>query len=295
MNIYQHVKKYMNLYDYIKEYNFENIKVTDDTSAWIYYPEHNFIYNKLWIAQSQSIPCGPMNVYPNNYPIVFKPIINLFGMSRGFKIINNEKEYDENVKDGFFWEEFLKGQHYCVDLIVVKGEVKFYSALRSIPSDNGSFEYHESIPEFELPEHIKFWINQYLEGYTGPINIELINGLIIEAHLRLNGDFQLYNKDFVASLDNLYKTGIWDLENFIIEKKYLIPIFVKKNIGEEELEIMKEKIYQISKQFKLNSLLVDDINSDTQSEYLSRAFMIDINDIINGFNIKKNLNLSEYI
>ena len=33
-----------------------------------------------------------MGVYPIKYPIVFKPIINLYGMSRGFMIINNEKE-----------------------------------------------------------------------------------------------------------------------------------------------------------------------------------------------------------
>ena len=67
MHIYQNVKKYMNLSDYIKKYNFKNIKVTDDTDAWIQNPDYNFIYNKLWIAQSQGISCGPMNVYPNKY------------------------------------------------------------------------------------------------------------------------------------------------------------------------------------------------------------------------------------
>ena len=294
MNIYQHVKKYMNLYDYIEEYNFKNIKVIDDTDAWIKNPDYNFIYNKLWIAQSQGISCGPMNVYPNKYPIVFKPIINLYGMSRGFKIITDEKEYDENIKDGFFWEEYLKGDHCCVDLIIVKGKVKFFSALRSIPSDNGSFEYHESIPEYELPEHITFWISEHLEEYTGPINIELINGLIIEAHLRLNGDFQLYNKEFVSSLDNLYETGSWDLLNFEIEKKYLIPIFVEKNISKNKLNIIEKNIFLASKKFKLNNLLVDNINSQTQSEYLSRAFMIDISNIIDGFYIKKKIFLNQH-
>lgn len=289
MNYYQHVQKYMNLNDYIEEYKFENIKITDDTDAWIQNPDHNFVYNKLWIAQSQGISCGPMNVYPNKYPIIFKPIINLYGMSRGFKIITSEKDYDESIKDGFFWEEYLKGEHYCVDLIIVKGKVNFFSALKSIPSDDGSFEYHESIPEYELPEHINFWIQEYLEEYTGPLNIELISGLIIEAHLRLNGDFQLYNKKFVSNLDKFYETGKWGLLNFEIKKKYLVPIFVEKNISEDKLQIIKKCIYENSKKFKLNSLLVDNIYSKTQSEYLSRAFMIDIDNIIDGLYIKKKI------
>ena len=69
-----------------------------------------------------------------------------------------------------------------------------------------------------------------------------------------------------------------------------VQIESKLDMMVRNLEIMKEKIYQISKKFKLNSLLIDDINSNTQSEYLSRAFMIDISDIINGFNIKKKNN-----
>ena len=61
--------------------------------------------------------------------------------------------------------EYLKG-NIIVNLIIVKGKVNF-SALKSISND-GSFEYHESIPEYELPEHINFWIQEYLDEYTGP-------------------------------------------------------------------------------------------------------------------------------
>lgn len=283
------VANYMNLYDYIKKFNFQNINIINDTQAWVKNPEHNFIYNKLWIAQSQGLQCGPMNVYPNSYPIVFKPIINLFGMSRGFKIINSEFEYDNNLKDGLFWEEYIEGEQFCVDLIIVNGEVKFCSALNSIPGINGSFFFHESIPDFCLPDHIKMWIKDYLPNYIGPLNLELINGLIIEAHLRLNGDFQLYDKNFVTSLDNLYKNKVWDLNNFVVKKKYLFPIFVKKDITQEKLKFMENQIVNLDKSYKFNSLLIDNIKSNCQSEYLSRAFMIDIDSISDGIKIQKYL------
>ena len=90
---------YKSYYNIISENNFSDRIPTNDTIAWLKYPDYQFVYNKLWIAQSQDLPCGPMNVYPDKYPIIFKPIINLIGMSRGFKIINNIEEYNLNLKD----------------------------------------------------------------------------------------------------------------------------------------------------------------------------------------------------
>ena len=209
-------------------------------------------------------------------------------MSRGFKIINNEEEYNNNIRDGFFWEEYLEGYHFCLDLIIVKGEIKFFSTIKSISGEKGTFLYHESILDYEIPPHIKYWIKHFMEDYTGAMNLEIINGLIIEVHLRLNGDFHLYNKNFVTNLDNLYEKGIWKLKNFKIKKKYLIPIFVSKDITQDKLILIKDKIIELSNKFKINSLMEDDINSNEQSEYLSRAFMIDVschhNEIINSLN-----------
>ena len=72
--------------------------------------------------------------------------------------------------------------------------------FKSIDGPNGSFEYHESIPNYKLPKHVKFWIETYFNDFTGPINIETIADSIIECHLRLNGDFHLYNDSFVKKL-----------------------------------------------------------------------------------------------
>lgn len=184
---------YKSLYEIINQNNFSNKISVNDSQGWIRNPDHQFIYNKLWVAQSQFIDCAPMEVYPQKYPVVFKPIINLIGMSRGFRKINNKDEYNKYLQDGFFWEDYLEGDHWCIDLVLNKGEILFYSCLLSHPGEDGSFKYHESLPDFVLPDHIKYWIMSFFEDYVGCMNIEVINGVIIEGHLRLNGDFHLYD------------------------------------------------------------------------------------------------------
>ena len=277
-------KQYKTLVDYINNLSLHNIKVTNDSSAWVEYPEFNFVYNKLWVAQSQEIESAPLGVYPNKYPIIFKPIINLLGMSRGFKKINNEKEYIENFKDGLFWEEYLEGEHNCIDLIIVKGDIKFYSCLKSYQNGSGTFKYHESLPDFKLPEHLIFWIKSYLSEYTGALNLETINGLIIECHLRLNGDFQLYDENFVKSLDNFYKNKTWEIKNFFLKKIYLVPIFIKKEDTKHEIyKFINNSFKDLKKKLTYNSILIDNIESLCQSEHFSRVFMVETN-CINSLN-----------
>ena len=269
------MKSYKSLVDYIKDCNLKNIKVTNDCMAWIEYPDFNFIYNKLWLANSQDIDAGPMGVYPIKYPVIFKPIINLFGMSRGFKIINNEEEYNKNIKDGFFWEEYLDGEHNCIDLIIQEGEVKFTSALKSFSDGEGGFIYHSSIPDFELPEHLIFWLKLHFGDYTGCLNIETINELIIEGHLRLNGDFHLYDENFVKHLDLFFMERKWNLD-FTIKKTNLLPIFVRKDFDMVNSENLKNKIIKILGINNIISFQQDNISSRCQSEWKSRLFMFEI-------------------
>ena len=185
-------KDYVSLNEFVEKYNLNEI-ITNDFDAWSKIKEYNFIYNKLWIAQSQNIESGPMGIEPNSYPIIFKPIINLFGMSRGFKVINDENEYNLYLKDGLFWMKYLIGNFYCIDLIIVNGLIKFYSCLQSFPNNDGTFKYHESLPDYILSDNIKIWIGKIFKNYTGCFNIEVIDNKIIEAHLRSAMENPLYN------------------------------------------------------------------------------------------------------
>lgn len=277
------MKYFDNLNKRIEKLNLNNI-ITNDIDAWEFYKDYNFLYNKMFICKSQELNFGPMGVKPKNYPIIFKPIINLFGMSRSFKIINNEIEYDNNIKDGLFWMDYLIGEQHCIDFVIVNGDIKFYSCLKSYKFTEGTFKYHESMPEYILPKNIELWIKNFLKNFTGCFNIEIINNIIIECHLRLNGDYNLYNDRFTIELNNLYNNNIWDL-NYSIKKIYIIPVFIEKNMN----IIESEDIITILHNYNCDNLIIDDINSIHQKETLSRYLIFDCNNLEKGLKAKNDI------
>jgi hypothetical protein len=158
--------------------------------------------------------------------------------------------------------------------------------LLSIDNTDGTFNYHESIPEYKLDLKIIDWIKINLKNYTGCLNLEIIDNNIIEAHLRLNGDFYLYNKDFVLELEKLYTKKQWNL-NYKIKKTYLVPIFVTSNLDINNIKF--DKILKLLKKYGAKSLRINNINSIHQKEGLSRLFMYDIYDIKKGLKLKKQI------
>lgn len=222
------MKQYKSLENILKQKNKEGLIPIYDTEAWTKLKPWNFVYDKLFIADSQGLPCGPWGTYPNKYPIIIKPIINLFGMSRGFHLIKNEKEYDLITNaDGHLWEEYLIGDNMTIDLIIINGEIIDYYPIRSIPGQNGSFKYHETLIDYQIPDNVKKWISDYLNDYVGVINMEVIGSYIIEMHLRLNNDFY-YDDTFISQLIRLYQFGKYQLTQNIRKKQqiYFFPIFV---------------------------------------------------------------------
>jgi hypothetical protein len=276
------VKKYQSLFDMLGDAHVEI--PCSDADAWVKFTDHHHIYNKLWIAEVQRLPCGPMGVYPNRYPVIFKPILNLYGMSRGTKIISNEEQYDENIRDGLFWEEYLQGTHRCIDLVVTDGQIHFISCLESVKGPViGTFDYHKSVPDYKLPNSIKNWIETIFDDYKGCINIETINDKIIECHLRLNGDAQLYDQSFADQLIN-FINGTSNSIQTKIDQKYIIPLFVKKGFSKLSND---EVITALCDQYGANSVHFDDPNSINQSEHMSRLLIFDIYDLQLGLELRE--------
>ncbi len=281
------IKDYKSIDDVIEDLGLENNIITTDFEAWELLPDYRHVYNKLELALAQDLEAGPMGIYPENYPIIMKPIINLYGMSRGFKIINSKEEYDKNISDGSFWMPYFKGEQINVDLIILNGKIKFYATLYSKDNGDGTFEYHQYLPDYKLGKKAKKWIKENLEGYNGCLNLEIIDDNIIEAHLRLNGDFYLYNDDFVKEVNNLYTNQTFRKKNFIKnESLFIFPIFVPNNIDMFK-NVNFDKILSYAKKYKVNSFRIDNINSEHQKKGLSRLFMYDIDDFNLGKRLKK--------
>ena len=222
----------------------------NDIDAWSYFPEFNWVYNKIKLCQSQKVLCGPIGTTPE-FPIIIKPIINLFGMGFGSRIINNISEYN-NSPPGYFWMPLLKGDHLSYDFILVRGKIQLYVCFKGHYDSErfGAFKFWETLPHNILPKSLEKWIANNLGGetpYTGCINFETINNIIIDCHLRMGDINQFHDNNIMENIIKVYKgIDIPDLSKYIIPKIYLVPIFIDYNskiyINSKELRDTCNKI-----------------------------------------------------
>lgn len=267
--------------------NYDNRFCINDISAWNRYSSHNIIYNKLQLADIQGLSNAPIPIYPNKYPVIIKPIINLYGMSRGLYKVNNLDEYEylinNNNLSGSFWETFLDGKQINVDIIMKEGKIIKYYGVESEPDVDGTFKYHKYIEDYILDKNIKDIIEELLDDYTGFLNIEIINNFIIEAHLRLNGDFFIFTKEHIDNLINFMKTG-----NFIdlpIIPTTFFPIFITDTTKE-----YKNINYYLKKNMEyLIDYQKDKIFGSCQGDKYKRCYYYITN------NFQKGLELQTYI
>lgn len=274
-----------NLPDRLFRLNIENI-LCNDIECWNFHKKHKKLYNKLWLAEIQNIECGPIGTIPNNFPIIVKPIINLYGMSRSFKICNNLHEYLNYQKDGCFWTPYFKGDNYNYDIIFDKGKILTYYTLISKPAINGTFSFHKYSPNEKLSTDIIKLLEMYFDKYSGPMNIEVIDNNIIEGHLRLNGDCYIYNDDFLYNLSKLINQEIYNL-NVNDSVIYLFPFFVNSNFNLKFLD--KEEIEDILLKNKCDLINWDNIKSNYQRSDLCRLCMYITNNYESGIKIRNEI------
>lgn len=211
----------------------ENVLIpTDDFDAWPWYPEHNWIYDKLRVARSQGLVCGPHGVAPPGFPVFSKPITNLKGMGVGSRVIISQEELAQYSMPGHFWMPLLEGSHVSTDCAIVKGKVKWLRHATGIPGPEGTFRYWtlhaEEMPE--LAAYLKKWVEKHMAAYTGVMNFESIGGTIIEAHLRFADQWcDLNGKGWIEALINLYAKGEWRYKDSDRRIGYSIPLFARHN------------------------------------------------------------------
>ena len=87
----------------------------DDSDAWTLYPQHHKWFNKLYIAELEGYSCGPSGVAPTiSAEYIIKPTYNLSGMGIGARVEYIEAGDYSKVEPGYFWCEYLEGNHYSV-------------------------------------------------------------------------------------------------------------------------------------------------------------------------------------
>jgi hypothetical protein len=185
---------------------------TEDADAWVWFPKHRWIYDKLAIAQSQGIAAAPHGVAPAQLPVFSKPMMNLRGMGIGSQAIVSPQDYAAALTPGHFWMELLEGEHVSSDVAVENGRAVWWRHATGIPRPGGTFDRWviHAEPRPQLEAMCGKWIESHLAGYTGMMNLETIGERIIEAHLRFADQWpDLYGDGWVEAVIGLYANGVW--------------------------------------------------------------------------------------
>ena len=201
---------------------------TDDPDCWMLYPRHRWIYDKLKIAESQHLPCGPHGVMPETYPVFSKPLINLKGMGVGSRVIRNPADMEHYSLPGHMWMELLRGTHVSTDCAIVDGRIVWSRHASGVPWTEAMFKHWtvHADPLPHLDDYLSDWVGNRMAGYYGMMNFETIGGRIIEAHLRFADQWcDLYGGGWVKALVRLYEHREWNFPDAMRSDGYSVPLF----------------------------------------------------------------------
>ena len=205
---------------------------TEDSDAWTWNPKHRWVYDKIAIAQSQGLQAGPHGVTPPFFPVFSKPIVNLRGMGIGSRITSDEADYRRHSTPGHMWMPLLEGKHVSSDVAVADGVPRWWRHVTGKPAGEGTFDlwtvHAEADPGIE--KRCGDWIRKHLADYTGMLNLETIDGTIIEAHLRFSDQWpDLYGTGWVEALVRFYQTRKWEYSDRNRRDGFSVVLFGPKD------------------------------------------------------------------
>ncbi|MBK8907317.1 MAG: hypothetical protein IPM60_05270 [Rhodospirillales bacterium] len=201
---------------------------TEDGDAWARYPNYKWIYNKLSIAESQNVPCGPHGLEPPSFPVFSKPIYNMRGMGAGSRVLRSLKEYKSQQRPGHMWMPLFEGEHVSTDVAIVDGEPKWWRHVIGKALPGGMFDYWTVLaePRADVETYCADWTRRNLAGYTGMLNFETIGARIIEVHLRFSDQWpDLYGTGWTEALVDLYAEGRWQFDDSDRREGYSVVLF----------------------------------------------------------------------
>jgi hypothetical protein len=201
---------------------------TEDPDAYLWYPAHRWVYDKLRVAESQGLSYGPHGVYPPQFPVFSKPIANLQGMGVGSEVLTDPEHYRRQMRPGYFWMTLLQGEHLSSDIAIVAGRAAWWRHVCGRPAGRGAFDYWtiEAGHRPQLESFLAGWLASHLASYTGMINLETIGGRIIDVHLRFSDQWpDLYGRGWLDAVVGLYGRGAWVFDDRERRDGYSVVLF----------------------------------------------------------------------
>lgn len=198
---------------YIDNLKDHDLLAWDDYTAWQRYPKYSWVYDKQALAKFTGLITYDLErEIPDkmNYPYIVKPRTNFSGLSKDAYVVSSEDEIED--WEGMIAQEFLDGHQGTADLVLLDGVILDSFAFTTHTNFYGEIKLFESNPFLPLPVANK--VRELFSGYTGVINVEFIDGHIIEIHLRPSLQFYDICNGFISLLPSFIQTRKWEKVKF---------------------------------------------------------------------------------
>lgn len=173
------------------------VMIEEDYQAWQAYQHYRWMFNKLEVARRFGYHAGPSGVpieKPGYY--IVRPTYNLYGMGIGAKKIYLDPQKDSedmialaHVPPGYFWCEYLHGDHISIDFSYESDRWVPFCAMRGVhQSEDDSLVRFEHWEKIEPPQD--FIVPQFLNVMSDVqyLNLEMKGTSVFEIHLRSGND-----------------------------------------------------------------------------------------------------------
>lgn len=195
-----------------------------DSIAYSKFPKHNFVYDKLWVAQTQNIQCGTLDDLDEDkvsYPIFIKPRHgNESASSKNcYKIKKKEELAKYKHIPSMMWSEFIDKREGMTDFILHNGVIVYQITCVYSKTQKGTVAdvWKYISLDTKAPPKIVKWVNKYLYNFSGICNVQYRGDKIIEVSLRLSrGGAYFYctnNTLLIENMNELADHNIWKYDN----------------------------------------------------------------------------------
>jgi hypothetical protein len=191
------------------------MKYDSDSEAWLNSPNDKlWIFDKLLLSKHLGYTCGPVGVdVPTPGTYIVRPCTNLLGMGIGASFVDLVDSTD-HLPIGYFWCEIFTGQHISVDYYKTK---QILAVEGSRNSDSPLWKFDKWI---KLDDEIKF-PDSFIDLFDtyDYINVEYIDGKLIELHFRTNPDFE-YGNSIAIPVWNHEELNVPDGYTYVYKPDY---------------------------------------------------------------------------
>jgi hypothetical protein len=196
-----------------------------DAAAFRLNPKHAFVYDKLFIAQSQNVPSGELRDLKTSradlaFPIFIKPRYgHMTSSSKNcYKIARYEQLKPYWDKPDMMWSAFVDATEGMTDFALLDGAIVHQITYVYSDDQYGFADVWKYIdPKTQPPTAVVEWVNKHMNGYTGPFNVQYRADTIIEVGLRFarTGMYleSTGSKPLIDAMNQLWEKKVWTVRN----------------------------------------------------------------------------------